>query len=230
MHTFDVYRLYCCLLCLWFLVLLAMNWFADGTKSKQSVILLCVRSDLHLTEFATLGMYTSLKASAAAGKLWSSCCLLLLRDVSLVTATVASRHRTNDASSSRQLPRRTSIRYFLGLFFLLLASWLVLICSHCCLLFGWNLFLISCADACPGEAWICLSLVWVHNLEPKRRAALRFPSFWVQNFALFQPNDNFPSSIFLILNRFSPPKGEMFCLFTNASFGCEWTSVFAASK
>lgn len=50
-----------------------------------------------------------------------------------------------------------------------------------------------------------LSRVWVHNLEPKRRAALRFPSFWVQNFALFQPNDNFPSSIFLNLNRFSPP-------------------------
>lgn len=108
--------------------LLAMNWFADGTKSKQSVvILLCVRSDLHLTEFATFGMYTSLKASAAVGKLWSSCCLLLLRDVSLVTATVAPRHRTNDASSSTQLPRRTSIRYSLGLFFLLLASWLVLI-------------------------------------------------------------------------------------------------------
>lgn len=170
-------------------------------------------------------MYTSLKASAAVGKLWSSCCLLLLRDVSLVTAIVAPRHRTNDASSSTQLPRRTSIRYSLGLFFLLLASWLVLICSHCCS-FGRNLFLISCADACPGEAWICLSRVWVHNLEPKRRAALRFPSFWVQNFALFQPNDNFPSSIFLILNRFSPPTERCFAYLRNTSFGCEWTSVF----
>lgn len=134
--------------------LLAMNWFARTEPNQNKVvILLCVRSDLHLTEFATFGMYTSLKASAAVGKLWSSCCLLLLlRDVSLVTATVAPRHRTNDASSSTQLPRRTSIRYSLGLFFLLLASWLVLICSHCCLLFGRNLFLISCADACPGEA------------------------------------------------------------------------------
>lgn len=124
MHTFDVYTVVCCVCDFWFACHELVR--ADGTKSKQSVILLSVRSDLHLTEFATFGMYTSLKASAAAGKLWSSCCLLLLRDVSLVTAT-APRHRTNDASSSTQLPRRTSIRYSLGLFFLLLASWLVLI-------------------------------------------------------------------------------------------------------
>lgn len=79
--TFIVYTVVCCVCAFWFACHELVR--ADGTKSKQSVILLCVRSDLHLTEFATLGMYTSLKASAAMGKLWSSCCLLLLRDVSL---------------------------------------------------------------------------------------------------------------------------------------------------
>lgn len=49
----------------------------------------------------------------------------------------------------------------------------------------------------------------VHNLEPKRRvAALRFPSFLMQNFALCLPKDNFPSIMFLNLNR-SPPQAEM---------------------
>lgn len=224
MHTFDVYRLYCCLLFVIF-GLLAMNWFADGTKSKQSVILLCAFR-FASERVATFGMYTSLKASAAMGKLWSSCCLLL-RDVSLsslVTAT-APRHRTNDASSSTQLPRRTSILYSL-------------VCCSFCWPRGWFWFVRtalsdgicfgSCADACPGEAWICLSCV--HNLEPKRRAALRFPSFWVQNFALFQPNDNFPSSIFLILNRFSPPTERCFAYLRMLRLVVSELLFFVASK
>lgn len=102
----------------------------------------------------------------------------------------------------------------------------------CCFLFpfaglvvGFGLFalrsgrnLFSIADACSGEVWMSL----VHNLEPKRRvAALRFPSFLMQNFALCLPKDNFPSIMFLNLNRF--PLWRRCVLFTKC-FVWLWVS------
>lgn len=78
----------------------------------------------------------------------------------------------------------------------------------------------------------CLSrgkLECVLYIVSNRNVGKRYVSpILIQNFTLFQPNDNFPSLIFLYLNRF--PLWRRCLLFTNDSFGCGWTFVFAVNR
>lgn len=162
---------------------------------------------------ATFGKYTSLKASARWESFdWSSCCLLL--DVSsLVTTTQNKRPVVFHTVSFATINFHFTL---VCCFFLFPFAGLVVGFDLFALRSGRNLF--SIADACSGEVWMSL----VHNLEPKRRvAALRFPSFLMQNFALCLPKDNFPSIMFLNLNRF--PLWRRCVLFTKC-FVWLWVS------
>lgn len=152
------------------------------------------------------------------GKLWtsSSCCLLL--DVSLPwwRWRRRRRHKTNGPSSSTQFPRQTSISLWFDVPF----AGLVVGFDLFTLTFGRNLF--SIADACSGEVWTSL----VHNLEPKRREALRFPYFWCRISLSVCRKTTSPRLYFWTWTG-SPFGGDV-CYLRNDSFGCEWASVFAS--
>lgn len=193
-----------------------MNWFANGTKSKQSVITL--RSDLILHMVTTFGKYTSLKASAR----WESFYYPPVASWWMSLPWWRRRrqwHKTNGPSSSAQFPRRTSISLWFVVPFLL-ASWLVLICSLCFRSDGiWSL----CSWCLLGRSlWTSL----VHNCEPKRWAALRFPFFDAEFRSLFCRKTTSPRLCFWTWTGF--PSGGDVCYLRNHSFDCEWASVLAS--
>lgn len=125
------------------------------------------------------------------------------------------RHKTKNASSFTQLLRLTSISLLL---------------SFCWPRVGFDVFALLSDGICSLSLMLVRGkLECVLYIVSNRNVGKRYASpILIQNFTLFQPNDNFPSLIFLDLNRFPLWRGCL--LFTNDSFGCGWTFVFAVNR
>lgn len=231
MHTFDVYRLYCCLLCLWFLV--CLPWIGsrgrNQIKTKCSNITPCVQ--ICIWPGCNIWNVYFSESFRCGGK-----ALVLLLPPPPPGCLLGNGDRGATAQNKRRVIFNTaSATNFHSLLFRFVLSFAGLVVGFdlfALLLFRTEfVFDIVCWCFDRGKLeYVSLVCVCVHNLEPKRRAALRFPSFWVQNFALFQPNDNFPSSIFLILNRFSPPTESCFAYLRMLRLVVSELLFFAASK
>lgn len=184
MHTFDVYRLYCCLLCLWFLV--CLPWI--GSRGRNQIKTKC-NITLRAFRFASdrvcniWNVYFS-ESFRCGGK-----ALVLLLPPPPPGCLLGNGDRGATAQNKRRVIFNTasatnfhSLLFRFGSFFCWPRGWFWIVRTAALsdgICFWYRVLMLW-----SGEAWICLSRVWVHNLEPKRRAALRFPSFWVQNFAL----------------------------------------------
>lgn len=197
-----------------------MVWLAwyDKSKSKQNsfffVFWIASAWIQHIDSW-----YTSLKASAW----WVSFGPAIVYFISIPWRSwrrrqLLLRHKTNDASWLTQLLRKTSI-------------WLYIPYPFAGLVVSFDVFALF-SDGIRSLSIMLFRgklecLLYINSSN--RNVGQRYASpILIQNFTLFQPNDNFPSCMFLNLNRF--PLFRRFLLFTNALCGCRWTFVFAVNR
>lgn len=150
MHTFDVYRLYCCLLCFWFLV--CLPWI--GSRGRNQIKTKC-NITLRAFRFASdrvcniWNVYFS-ESFRCGGK----ALVLLLPPPPPPGCLLGNGDRATAQNKRRVIFNTASTTNFHSLLFRFVLSFAGLVvgfdfCSHCCS-FGRNLFLISCADALIG--------------------------------------------------------------------------------